>query len=53
MIRKKTYKLINFFDVNYGFKFNNLQEIKKHYRSTKFEKFKRDEKEKGFLEAIH
>ncbi len=49
---KQIYKLINFFDVNYGFKFNNLQEkVKNIIDSTKFEKFKRDEKEKGFLEA--
>ncbi len=45
-------ELIDFFKNNFSFNFKNIDEkIKNIITSTDFEKFKREEKEKGFIEA--
>ena len=46
-------KIVNFFSNKYGFKFNNIEEkVDNIIKTTEFEKFKNEEKNYGFDEAV-
>ncbi len=50
--KKQVINLVNFFEKNYGLKFENLDvKINNILRTTQFENLKKEEEEKGFLEA--
>ena len=45
-------KIIKFFETNYKFTFNNIDyKVKNIIKTTNFEKLKKEEEEKGFIEA--